>query len=1248
MSRTRHFLVAGFALLFASAPVFALHRSIVGIDDALAGRNDEAEVHLATCIANHPEDLRCAIAFAALREARGDTNSALDALVAPLEHDARTPLAAGALARLVTLAARANDGGARARSLLEQIVLGAREVNNPEMRSLAALGLADILARGDEPQFAQRLLVERAGRSESWTLIGPYGRIAPLALTRVFAPERGELDGGEDTQAAGQPRQQRLDTRFADGRVIFPSSLMGNGAVYALTDLLTTREELLRLRISSRGPFRVFVDGSLALTVDRYRLRPPLAPALMLRLDAGRHRLMIKCVGAGSLPPLSVSLERSDGTALGAGIRFEHPTGTPSGKVQIRHEELAIDRDSLNPRADDATAFIAATWWLRARGMEREAGEVLKRAHAQWPDASIFSALVGEFFYRAETGAAPEEDLALARAHLEAALDADPRLLRARLQLAEMDLSAGQKDEAWHAANTALELEPGQPDALLMRHRIAAGRGWEVEARAAIEEALTTAPGRSDLLRAAIDFYRRSRNAQRLHALLEKQHARYPQEAAYADLLASEGRNDEALAAWNDLIAAAPSNATAWAGKARLLTDTGRYEELLQTLDEAERLFPREDWIPRQRAGALALLGRDDAANAALVQALELAPSHLALRQSLTRRGVLSDRLSHWLVDAREVIDKDRPRSGTDSALLADIAATLIDRNAGQTELYQGIHGVYTRAGVEHEGELQILPGALIDAIRIHKKDRRTVDVNPGGRRPVHLPGLEVGDAIEYVTRRYTPPMQALAGALDNRTIFLFQGDDRDYILSRYALVHRAGLPVEVCGNQEGLERTDTIEDGWRVRSWTARQMPRIYVEPHVTDRLEITPLIRLGLGLSWEDIGDLFRGALIGKTRLDPPLPSMIDTIRRRAGSEEPAALARTMHALVNERIHPGRTALSLSIPASASASAGEGNRVGVALALAQGLGLTPSLVFTRPVELHGTGLDCPSSSVFSYVMLRIDLPGDRVVYLDYTDADHPFDTIASRLAGADALLVPMDEAAIESGDLSRLIDIPRRETPILQDQEATVTLDANGRVTGVLKLRLRGPFASVTRRLIREVPADRLPQVFQALAGDVFPGARVTARELLGADDPESDFLIIIHFEDGLLARRTPSGFAFPRTSQPLGIVPEFGSLRTRTQPMLFNVQAFRHDLTRIQLPEGLELERAPDNFSADGRFGRFEIESSLSDGVLRIERVAKLPPLRIEVQDYADFREFAQAVDRAESSELSLSVRSPSMGR
>lgn len=1234
------------ALASSPAAAAALAAAEPGWSLVLAGEDRAAEEAFQRALAATPGDLGSAIGLAALLEGRNDTGGAMAVLSRALEHASDAPLSPGAFARLMGLAGRAPDGGASAIPLLSRIVSGELPVSEPEVRSLAVLALADALARGGSLLPAQEMLQGYGGRLTRWTLLGPYGKFPRLDLYREFPPERGDLDPADDPPGIDGRPPFAIEALFPDGRVGIPGSFGGEGIVYAVSDLEVDRPTALRLRVLAPGSVAVEVNGERVLVADRVAERQPVALAATARFSAGRHRILVK-VALDGLASFSASLEPlpAPGAPAPAGVWREVPVDGPTtGSATLQPMNSAPDSPPANLAAAPPAQLVSGAWWMRARRLERSAAALLEAAQAAFPGARLFSVLLADHLRIAETGADPAKDLARSRSLLEGAVEGDEgaRWIAARVMLAQHDEASNRLSEAWQAAESILASAPEDPDALFLQHRIALRRNWRAEADDRIERARAAAPGRNDLLDAAIDWYRRTGAAGRLAAALEERHRRDIFDEQLASQLAAAGQIERAREAFERALAARPTSTTAWIGLARLDADGGDAEAALATVDRAIRTLPRETALYEERAALLALLGRDAEATAALAEVLDLQPGRLEIREALRQRGV-ADPLSPWLVDAREVIQSARrPGPGVDAALLGDLATVLIDREGGQTELYQGIHGVYTRAGVESEGELEVLPNARIQGLRLHKPDGRVIDVDPGTKRPVSLPGLEPGDFIEYAWRRYSPPSPYVPGALDNRTVFVFQGQGRDFVLSRYVVLHDPLLPVEVCANERGLTKTDALEGGLRVRTWTAREMPSLRPEPHLADPSEVVPNVKLGLHASWADIGDLVNSAVAGSLLPDPPLPEMAAEIRRRAGSDDPEALARALHEVVSERIRPGASPLSLGTPASVSASAGEGNRVTVALALARMVGVDARLLLSRPLELRGTSMGCPSPDLFPYALVEVQLE-DRVAYLDYTDADYPFDTLPVRLAGADGLSIPLDP-----GSPARFVEIPGRDFGILQESEAELVLEADGRVTGTLRLTLSGALAGVVRRVMTEVPPDRLDAAYSSFVGNHFPGARVVSAKTEGLDGIDTPVVLAFAFTGGEFGRRVPTGFALPLVQQKLGLLAEFASLPVRQYPLLFDAQEFRRDRTTIRVPEGLQTSALPPALARETAFGRYALSARAEGETVVVERNVSLPPRRVEVEEYPELRRVLQEIEDAETGEIELLAPTPALAR
>ncbi|MCB1036596.1 MAG: alkaline phosphatase family protein [Acidobacteria bacterium] len=177
-------------------------------------------------------------------------------------------------------------------------------------------------------------------------------------------------------------------------------------------------------------------------------------------------------------------------------------------------------------------------------------------------------------------------------------LQADPDNAALHTDLASALLSLGREEEASESLARALELAPAYPPAYFFRGRLNERRG---EKESAVRDYRDAA--RFD------ESYRAPREAlERLGEPVARV-ARTPQEVESALLLQN----------------------------ARAAARRGDYNEALEDLDRAERLTPDASVVYQYRANIAYLQGDLEAAEAALVKALELEPDNPQLKENLRR-----------------------------------------------------------------------------------------------------------------------------------------------------------------------------------------------------------------------------------------------------------------------------------------------------------------------------------------------------------------------------------------------------------------------------------------------------------------------------------------------------------------------------------------------------------------------------------------------------------------------------------
>lgn len=157
--------------------------------------------------------------------------------------------------------------------------------------------------------------------------------------------------------------------------------------------------------------------------------------------------------------------------------------------------------------------------------------------------------------------------------------------------------------------------------------------------------------------------------------------------------LARLGRHDEALAAYDRAIALDPAalkygRTTAHYNRLRELLDLKRYEEALASANLLLRFIPRQANVWVSRAQALSGLKRDDEAEAALAQALKVAPADwFALVQSCLFYGNQRHDYAKALVLCQRMLDLHRD-DGYAHTLKGDVLR-LLERPAEACVAYE-------------------------------------------------------------------------------------------------------------------------------------------------------------------------------------------------------------------------------------------------------------------------------------------------------------------------------------------------------------------------------------------------------------------------------------------------------------------------------------------------------------------------------------------------------------------------------
>ncbi|MEM7262209.1 MAG: hypothetical protein AAF488_09480, partial [Planctomycetota bacterium] len=223
-----------------------------------------------------------------------------------------------------------------------------RVTSNGWSKRMVGWRLHDAWIREGNWDAAHTLPMDR-GSPRRWAGIGPFGRRAAAALHQEFSPElRFDPDETPDGTDDLPVQWRSITSAPGDSRVYISEEWGKRGAVYYLRSRFEIAESTdALLQLVSSGSYRVWLDGTSLITVDRARERSPIAARVGVRLDAGEHTLLIKAAAS----EVAALWRDADGHALEIADLDPLSTGDNAGSRPSSSETRGLLVEQLRARA---------------------------------------------------------------------------------------------------------------------------------------------------------------------------------------------------------------------------------------------------------------------------------------------------------------------------------------------------------------------------------------------------------------------------------------------------------------------------------------------------------------------------------------------------------------------------------------------------------------------------------------------------------------------------------------------------------------------------------------------------------------------------------------------------------------------------------------------------------------------------------------------------------------------------------
>lgn len=222
--------------------------------------------------------------------------------------------------------------------------------------------------------------------------------------------------------------------------------------------------------------------------------------------------------------------------------------------------------------------------------------------------------------------------------NLVAAVDADPKMTKAHIKLAQLFIASGQHEEAFSQTGKVLSYEPDNLDAMALRAAVLARMEREDEAIGLAKQVLNTDPGHTTAIGVLANIFI-DRNLTEAENVLREGISRTSDSVALQLLLIKvlekSGRIDEIVETYNNLIRNNPDALFYPVQLTSYYVKSNRLDDAEKLLRDLVRKFPEKSEVKLMLADFLGRHRSPEQARDALIQFLNSDPNNYMLRSAL-------------------------------------------------------------------------------------------------------------------------------------------------------------------------------------------------------------------------------------------------------------------------------------------------------------------------------------------------------------------------------------------------------------------------------------------------------------------------------------------------------------------------------------------------------------------------------------------------------------------------------------
>ncbi len=1065
----------------------------------------------------------------------------------------------------------------------------------------------------------------RLGCARNVRIAGPFGRNTAPERRRSFAAEQSPWPATwpEEPSRGTVPRVLRTERHRC---LVASTDKTEDGVFYVETFFETPAER--DLLVAVQGAVGVWVDDVMVTSRDLRKWGDWQRFGGAVHVAQGRHRVVARVLTDAA----TVRLLELDGRS--ANLETDTDDRKPYGLV--RPTVLADPNPIAKPVAlafagkpagASALATALAAHAARVDGMNDVASTMMLPLVTP-KDAAPFALSLAAGYARSDV-AFPEQVRRINERELhQRAVKGDPKLWFSRAWMVLDDADSRGLVEAVEPLKSLAAENPDVPDVTEQLVRVYGRLGWRAERLRSLEALVQRFPDDKDALALYAGALEEDGAVAEADKIADKLKALDPDSEIDLDRALARRDWTAAIAELRRIEKRRPDRKDIAARIADVLARAGDPNAAATQLAKALAKTPDDAGVRLRLADHVYAAGDTTALRRALAEALSAGSKGLEIREAVELIEGAS-LLEPYRRDGRKVIkefeawEKTGKRMEGTSARILDYAATWVHGDGSSEMLEHEILRMQSQEAVQQEAE-QKPPDGLVLRLRVIKPDGTVLEPEPvAGKPTLTMPHLEVGDylEIEHIT---ASPSEGGKGKRYRGPHWFFREADKGYWRSEFVVLTPKDREVEIEAVGKVPQPVVTEKATFVERRFRVDESPPAPEEPDAPNPREFLPSVRVGWGITLDDMLRRYVDAASEETPLDPRVRTMAAEIVAGIPAAKSDARARALYKFVGENIQDGQDTDGRRVLTGRS-----GSRQSAFLYLCRLLGIPVEMAVVKSRIAMPPAGKMSEVEIYDNVALRLETDaGPR--WLTVRDKFAPYGYIPAELRGQPAFRLvagtPKDTTPAQ-GDADGI----KIEARAILHADGSASVDVVHSFLGRMGIGLRSVFDRVAE-------SKRSELVETKLLAQNLPGARLVKLAVDNKDDLASPLVLRMHAEVPQLARPAGANLVL-RSVFPLGIG-QVATLPERQTPLLLGSASHVELHFEVLVPEELRIPASlPAGEARDG--DRSVVVADKVEGrSLVLSRVVDVPAGRVMPgPEYARFVAFTRKADQLLEREIAI---------